>query len=222
MITTETIIINNVELPSAEINRLLAEGRKIEAIAYIVKETGFGLKETKHLVDNLMKPQMSAETIKINNVEIPAGNFHQLVAEGKKLEAIAYIKNHTGMGLKEAKDLVENFDQMRSMMAEGRSSSSQNAKATKFNGKVTVRYTDDYGSERIVTPADADWEKVKRLMGDNEMMTEYEKSFKQHGSETMIDDALAQSGTTQQNSALKKYLVIAIILILLVAYFFLK
>ncbi len=222
MITTETIIINNVELPSAEINRLLAEGRKIEAIAYIVKETGFGLKETKHLVDNLMKPQMSAETIKINNVEIPAGNFHQLIAEGKKLEAIAYIKNHTGMGLKEAKDLVENFDQMRSMMAEGRSSSSQNARATKFNGKVTVRYTEDYGSERIVTPADADWEKVKRLMGDNEMMTEYEKSFKQHGNETMIDDALAQSGTTQQNSALKKYLVVGIVLILLVAYFFLK
>lgn len=222
MITTDTIIINNIEIPSAEINRLLAEGKKIEAIAYIVKQTGFGLKETKHLVDNLMNPQASAETIKINNIEIPAGNFHQLIAEGKKLEAIAYIKDHTGVGLKEAKNLVENFYRMNSMMHEGRTSSRQNARTTKMNGKITVRYKDDSGRERIVTPADADWSKVKSLMGDNDMMTEYEQSFQQHGNETMIDDVLAQSDSMQQNSALKKYLIIAIILIVIAAYFFLK
>lgn len=222
MITTDTIIINNIEIPSAHINRLLAEGKKIEAIAYIVKETGFGLKEAKNLVDNLTKPQVGGETIKINNLEIPAGNFHQLIAEGKKLEAIAYIKNQTGMGLKEAKDLVESFDQMNGMINDGRTHSNHSARATKMNGKITVRYTDDSGSERIITPADADWAKVKRLMGDNEMVTEYEQTYKQHGNETMIDDALGQSGSLQQNNALKKYLIIAIISIAIAAYFFLK
>lgn len=222
MITSETIIINDKEIPSAEMNRLLAAGQKAETIAYIVKQTGMGLKEAKNLVDNLSRHKVINDTIVINNKEIPAGTFYRLLAEEKKPEAIAYIVQQTGMDLKNAKDIVENFSRMSSMMNEGRTSYHQKARATKINNKITVRYTDDSGRERVVTPADAAWSKVKDLMRDNDMIKEYEQSFQRNNNETQIDVALSQSGATQQSKTWKRYLIIALLVILAITYFVLK
>lgn len=100
------------------VRKLAAEGNKIEAIKAVREHTGLGLKEAKDYVDA------------IPNV-VPLANFGQgapppdagpmddetvraaalaLVAHGKKIEAIKFVRERTGLGLKEAKDYVDALD----------------------------------------------------------------------------------------------------------------
>ncbi|MBA3531609.1 MAG: ribosomal protein L7/L12 [Ardenticatenales bacterium] len=79
-------------VPDEEIQRLVAQDKKLEAIKRVREITGMGLKESKDYVEALMPL----------DEEVRA-----LLARGKKIEAVKRVREETGMGLKEAKDYVE-------------------------------------------------------------------------------------------------------------------
>jgi ribosomal protein L7/L12 len=99
----------------AQIQRLVAQGKKIQAIKLVREHTGLGLKEAKDLVDRM------ADSATVAALDLPAAGpqlppssdevmarVRALAAQGKKINAIKELRDHTpGLGLKEAKDIVE-------------------------------------------------------------------------------------------------------------------
>lgn len=105
----------------AEVRRYVASGEKILAIKRWRELTGLGLAESKAAVDALFAQGLPAPL-----ASVPHGHgvlpqapktgvappelvleARQLVANGRKIEAIKRWREVTGLGLKEAKDAVE-------------------------------------------------------------------------------------------------------------------
>ena len=96
----------------------LQRGNPIEAIKIVRERTGLGLKEAKELVDRhagrvAAEPAPPADAFG----ELLAGGSPRLppeavtaLAEGRKIDAIRIVREATGLGLKEAKDLVEDHE----------------------------------------------------------------------------------------------------------------
>ncbi|MEK7784523.1 MAG: ribosomal protein L7/L12, partial [Chloroflexota bacterium] len=103
----------------AEIERLVREGKKIEAIKLFRQLTGAGLKESKDVIDRLDRGDVSAAAnyaATAGPLEITsstpdhAGQIEKigrLLNAGNKIEAIKVYRETFGVGLKEAKDAVE-------------------------------------------------------------------------------------------------------------------
>ncbi len=100
----------------------LTQGQKIMAIKRVRELTGIGLKEAKDLVEAIERGQ-----IEINRplTPLPPTNptfpmtpeqatndpeVHELLARGLKINAIKRVRELTGVGLKEAKDLVDGLE----------------------------------------------------------------------------------------------------------------
>lgn len=96
----------------AEVQALLAQGQKIEAIKHVRELTGLGLKEAKDYVDSI---QQGVSPATLSPVSPPSsgnpGNVEeearQLLATGNAITAIKRVRELTGLGLKEAKDYVD-------------------------------------------------------------------------------------------------------------------
>ena len=89
---------------SPEVLAAWDRGDKIEAIRLLRSESGLGLKEAKEALES------GSYSIDIN----PPGTFQGVppqaaaeAAKGNLIEAIKLTRETTGLGLKEAKDLVE-------------------------------------------------------------------------------------------------------------------
>jgi ribosomal protein L7/L12 len=99
--------------PDAHVAELLARGNKIEAIKLVRQHTGLGLKEAKDYVERLPGAPRLAElpTVVAPASPAPAGSIDDearaILARGNKIEAIKLVREHTGLGLKEAKDYVD-------------------------------------------------------------------------------------------------------------------
>lgn len=101
----------------AQIQQLVAQDKKIQAIKLVRQHTGLGLKEAKDLVDRM------ADSAAVGALDLPAAGpqltpstdevmtrVRALAAQGKKIHAIKELRDHTpGLGLKEAKDIVESL-----------------------------------------------------------------------------------------------------------------
>jgi ribosomal protein L7/L12 len=88
-----------------DLQALLAEGRKIEAIKRYREATGADLATAKEVVESLERAQ-SPVADKPSDSELD-NEIASLLASGRKIEAIKVYRRHTGAGLKEAKDAVE-------------------------------------------------------------------------------------------------------------------
>ena len=92
-----------------EIRDLLEQGRKIEAVKKALELRGKGLKDAKDYVDSLtvtrplsgLQAGISKETLEFE--------VRDLIARGRKVEAVKKVRELTGMGLKEAKDFVDSL-----------------------------------------------------------------------------------------------------------------
>lgn len=104
----------------AEVRRHVAAGEKLQAIKRWRELTGLGLAEAKAAVDALfaqgLPPPLSSVpqghgALPTQGPKGPSPELvleaRQLVASGKKIEAIKRWREATGLGLKEAKDAVE-------------------------------------------------------------------------------------------------------------------
>lgn len=97
----------------AEVQTLLAAGRKIEAVRQVRLATGWGLKQSKAYVDTIEagapppdtplpgKPPAAHDPVQLEQ------EARSLLADGQKIAAIKHVRERTGWGLKEAKDYVE-------------------------------------------------------------------------------------------------------------------
>ncbi len=92
---------------------LMQQNQKIAAIKLYRQETGFGLKEAKDAVEALAAGQpiarRSGESVETNGVDPNSleGQVLALMRDQKKIWAIKLYREHTGVGLKQAKDAVE-------------------------------------------------------------------------------------------------------------------
>lgn len=97
------------------VRTLLAEGKLIPAVKLVRERTGFGLKDAKEYVDRLQAglPAPAASARPSADAVTPEAMAHiqQLVAQGKKIQAIKVLREHTGLGLKQAKDTVERMEE---------------------------------------------------------------------------------------------------------------
>ena len=107
----------------------LAQGRTIDAIKQLREAHGLSLKEAKDVVDGhaparpaAASPSATARATGFSAStamgSVPDTVQHAL-AQGNKIEAIRLLREHAGIGLKEAKDRVDALDVSRQRYAEG-------------------------------------------------------------------------------------------------------
>ncbi|SEE93073.1 Ribosomal protein L7/L12 C-terminal domain-containing protein [Jiangella alba] len=95
------------------VRALLAEGKLIPAVKLVRERTGFGLKDAKEYVDRLPAGASAPPPAPSPDTVTPEAMAHiqQLVAQGRKIQAIKVLREHTGLGLKQAKDTVERMEE---------------------------------------------------------------------------------------------------------------
>ena len=93
-----------------EVIRLLERRQKIQAIKLVRQHTRLGLKEAKDVVEEVERtgrlrlPQQAPPPYVPDDV---LGEARRLKHAGRAIEAIKLIRQHTGVGLKEAKDTYD-------------------------------------------------------------------------------------------------------------------
>ncbi len=94
-----------------EVIRLLEQRKKIQAVKVVREHTRLGLKEAKDVVDEVERtgrltlPPLLTATHP-DDVDV-MDRARALKRDGKAIEAIKLIRQHTGLGLKEAKDAYD-------------------------------------------------------------------------------------------------------------------
>ncbi|GAB3596170.1 ribosomal protein L7/L12 [Microbacterium tumbae] len=100
---------------TAEIDRLVREGQKIAAIKVYKDTTGVGLKEAKDRIDRWQLgavPSAATHAAPTTNHSLsdPARReLDRLVAGNQRIAAIKVLREQTGLGLKESKDIIDRW-----------------------------------------------------------------------------------------------------------------
>ncbi len=86
---------------------LLRKGKKVTAVKVVRNRTGWGLREAKEFVDKL---EVGAPLTRssISEVDLTKKARATLQQRGK-LFAIKFVREHTGWGLKQSKEFVDNL-----------------------------------------------------------------------------------------------------------------
>ena len=96
-----------------EVQSLLIQGRKIEAIKLLKERSGIPLEAAKTAVDAMEKlgtlgtTTLSITTNTTTLSQQDSAEIQRLIRQGEKIEAIKLIRDRTGLGLKEAKDVAD-------------------------------------------------------------------------------------------------------------------
>ncbi len=97
------------------IGELVAAGQKIEAIKVLRAATGLGLADAKHVIDAVgtgapipphLLARIDANAAAAADEELPA-DVLAAAAAGDRILAIKRLREQRGLGLKEAKDLLD-------------------------------------------------------------------------------------------------------------------
>lgn len=90
---------------------LISLGKKNEAIQLLRKRFGLGLEEAKDMADGLERGRSTEFQVTFQpTIALTSdreAEARQLLASGNKIQAIKLIREMTGLGLKEAKDMAE-------------------------------------------------------------------------------------------------------------------
>lgn len=100
-------------MPSAlpeDVRAALVDGQKIEAIRLLRERTGLGLAEAKAAVESGSLPDAEAE--RGFAAPLPP-EVSAAVAAGNKVHAIKLLRRAKGIGLKQAKDIVDEASRTR-------------------------------------------------------------------------------------------------------------
>ncbi len=88
----------------------LQQGNTVEAIKLLRQSTGLGLKEAKDAIDDHLLGRSAAITPAASVGAFPPSVVDAL-HRGNKVEAIKLLRQHSRLGLKEAKDAVDAYQQ---------------------------------------------------------------------------------------------------------------
>ena len=104
---TDAVAPSAAGLP-AEVLEALARHDPIQAIKHLRAATGLGLKEAKEVVEAHLqgRPAPSLPPGAASFSSVPPAVLAAL-HQGHKIEAIRLLREHSGLGLKEAKDVVD-------------------------------------------------------------------------------------------------------------------
>ncbi len=101
------IISENVK---REIEILLSENRKIEAIKLVMDTTHIHLREAKDYIDNYKTANAPTSSEPVSKKGMDA-ELLKLLANGNKLAAVKLYKDANGLGLAESKDYVDQLNE---------------------------------------------------------------------------------------------------------------
>ena len=90
----------------AELQDLLAAGKKIEAIKLHRERTGSGLAEAKEAVEALEREEEVGD-VPLEQAGEVEEHLVALLRQGKRIEAVKLCHHETGLGLKDAKAVVD-------------------------------------------------------------------------------------------------------------------
>lgn len=93
-----------------EVRALLQAERAIEAIKLVRERTGLGLRAAKEAVEALQRGEplpAHPTTPRADHGSFDEAEVRRLLSESRVIEAIKLVRTQTGLGLKEAKDLVD-------------------------------------------------------------------------------------------------------------------
>jgi len=96
-----------------EVQSLLVQGRKIEAIKLLKERSGIPLEAARNAVDAIGKlgalgtATLSITTNTTTLSQQDTAEIQRLIRQGEKIEAIKIIRDRTGLALKEAKDIAD-------------------------------------------------------------------------------------------------------------------
>jgi len=99
----------------AEIRDLLAGDQKIAAIKRLRELTDLNLRDAKRFVDAMdaglpIAPAEGVDTTPIVFSPQVESEIRRLIAEGKMIHAIKFVREQTGLGLRDAKELAESME----------------------------------------------------------------------------------------------------------------
>lgn len=86
----------------------LESGNTLEAIKLLREATGLGLKEAKDFIDQHQQGGASPIAARATLLSLPP-EVSALLQAGRKIDAIRLLREKTGLGLKEAKETIESF-----------------------------------------------------------------------------------------------------------------
>ena len=89
------------------IAELIRKGQKLEAIKLLREETGVSLEEAKEAVDHMDADPAFDPIGATNQLSGVSDEVQQMAWEGREIEAIKLLREESGLGLKEAKRVVE-------------------------------------------------------------------------------------------------------------------
>lgn len=98
-----------------EILLLIQQDRKVEAIKWVKDHSDLGLKEAKDYVENLTENShnlvfadtFQSDSFRNINLQIPQQDILALIQQNRKIEAIKLVMENSNLGLKDAKNFVE-------------------------------------------------------------------------------------------------------------------
>ncbi|UQB68453.1 hypothetical protein [Epilithonimonas zeae] len=145
--------------------------------------------------------------------------IEELLRQNRKIEAIKIVRDRTHWDLKNSKDFVESIEGKQAHFIENDSFKNSNVsvKMLSKNGKVVVKLKLNNQPEKIVFPTDADWEEVKKVMGNNPQLIAYEKAYLQNP-----NDFQYQKNTLfieEDNSSKWKFVLLASVITIVIIYF---
>lgn len=103
----------------ANIQKMIIDGRKIEAIKMILEKTKLGLVESKNIADDIEasmqhngnnpNPKFEKKDKDMNDdkLKLLTQKVKEYIKQGDLIMAVKYVKDETGWGLKESKDFVD-------------------------------------------------------------------------------------------------------------------
>ena len=111
----------NTQTLPPDVLAALAEGETIAAIKLLRERTGLGLKEAKEVIDQHLSgnPVALAAGARVGMGEVPLpATVVAALQGGNKIEAIRLLREATGLGLKEAKDVIDASSNSRGRVGE--------------------------------------------------------------------------------------------------------
>ncbi|TDE12255.1 ribosomal protein L7/L12 [Jiangella asiatica] len=105
----------------ASVRRLVGQGHRIQAIKVVRERTRLDLARAKSYVDRIAdgaSPAQSPPSAPEDRISADAmARVQALAAQGKIIPAVKELRQHTGLGLREAKDLVDRMTQSAALAA---------------------------------------------------------------------------------------------------------
>ncbi len=138
----------------ADLQGLIQKGQKLNAIALVKEATGAPLRAAKDFVEAIERgnyrpyqQQGNASTsskpkfshLVINEARLQLAPIYQLLSAGNKIQAIKEVRDQTGLGIRESKELIEKIEanDYEEHMTFGKTTTSQKAlkqsKSQQFN-----------------------------------------------------------------------------------------